>query len=63
MYSGDTLNGTFACLVTEDGAEIFNNDGTRDFFVYDPAADTLTFTRDGITGVLVRGNNPRPAAQ
>ncbi len=63
VYSGDMLNGTFACLVTEDGAEIFNNDGTRDFFVYDPAADTLTFTRDGITGVLVRGNNPRPAAQ
>lgn len=63
VYSGDTLNGTFACFVTEDGVEIFNNDGTRDFFVYDPAADTLTFTRDGITGVLVRGNNPRPAAQ
>ena len=63
VYSGDTLNGTFACLVTEDGVEIFNNDGTRSVFVYDPAADTLSFTEDGITGVFARGENPRPAAQ
>lgn len=63
VYSGDTLKGTFAYLVTADGAEIFNNDGTRDFFVYDPAADTLETSRDGVTCVLVRGSNPRPEAR
>ena len=63
VYSGDTLKGTFAYLVTADGAEIFNNDGTRDFFAYDPAADTLETSRDGVTCVLVRGSNPRPEAR
>ncbi len=63
VYSGDTLKGTFAYLVTEDGAEIFNNDGTKSVFVYDPAADTLIFSENGITGVLRRGENPRPGVQ
>ena len=63
VYSGDELTGTYAYRITAEGAEIFNVDGTKDSMVYDPAADTLIVSIEGITGVFARGENPRPSAR
>lgn len=58
-FVGTEPSGTYYYRITDDGAEIFNDDGSANSLVYDPAADTLTLNSGGITGVLARGENPR----